>query len=268
MKKIFFVCCYLLYSSLLAQNITFVYELRYKLNLSKADYKNELFYLDTSNKESLFRSEHDKYSDSLIERTGYGLGHKLLYNHQYYTHKNLSEKKISKIIITPFFGDIYSLTIEDLVWKISNDKLKISNFNCQKAELIYGGRRWIAWFTQEIPLQDGPYIFNGLPGLIVKISDDKSDYNFELVKIRKNLNKIPYRKPKKEITWDVLNKLEKDFYFDPYSEVKARNIPYKTVDQNENTISISMKHMTENLQKNIRDTYNPIELDKAIKYEK
>ncbi|RTZ49898.1 GLPGLI family protein [Chryseobacterium arthrosphaerae] len=150
MKKLFFVWSCLLYCNFFSQNITFTYELKYRLNLDKADYKNELFYLDTSDKESVFRSEQDKYSDSLIEKTGYGLGHKLLYNHQYYTHKNFSEKKISKIIITPFFGDIYALIIEDLVWKISDDTFKISNFTCQKAELIYGGRRWTAWFTKEI----------------------------------------------------------------------------------------------------------------------
>jgi GLPGLI family protein len=29
-------------------------------------------------------------------------------------------------------------------------------------------------FTTEIPIQDGPYVFKGLPGFIVKISDEKT----------------------------------------------------------------------------------------------
>ena len=43
----------------------------------------------------------------------------------------------------------------------------------------------MAWFTSEIPIQRGPWKFGGLPGLIVKISDAKKEYNFELVKLER-----------------------------------------------------------------------------------
>lgn len=33
----------------------------------------------------------------------------------------------------------------------------------QKATCDFAGRKWIAWFTTEIPIQDGPYKFYGLP---------------------------------------------------------------------------------------------------------
>jgi GLPGLI family protein len=56
-------------------------------------------------------------------------------------------------------------------WKISNEKLKIGEYNTQKATADFGGRKWTAWFSSDIPLQDGPYKFYGLPGLIVKIED-------------------------------------------------------------------------------------------------
>jgi hypothetical protein len=41
---------------------------------------------------------------------------------------------------------------------------------------------WTAWFTKEINVSDGPYKFSGLPGLIVKLEDDRGDYKFDLVK--------------------------------------------------------------------------------------
>lgn len=268
MKKVFFISCLcLLFCNTFSQNISFIYELKYKLNSNKTDYKDELFYLDVSDEESIFRSERDRSSDSLIEKTGYGLGFKLLYNHQYYTQKKLIERRVNKIISTPIFSDIYALPIENLNWQILHDKLKIENFDCQRAELTYGGRKWIAWFTQEIPMQDGPYVFNGLPGLIIKISDEMSDYSFELIKIKKNSNQIAHLIPKKEITWDTLKMLELNYYKDPYAEVKARNIGYVNANEKGERIEMSMKQMTENMRKNIRDTYNPIELDKAVKYE-
>lgn len=67
-----------------------------------------------------------------------------------------------------------------LDWKISDEKQKIGTYNAQKATADFGGRKWIAWFTTEIPFQDGPYKFYGLPGLIVKVGDEAGNYSWEL----------------------------------------------------------------------------------------
>ena len=65
-------------------------------------------------------------------------------------------------------------------WKILSDKQKIGEYNTQKATTEYGGRKWTAWFSTDIPFQDGPYKFSGLPGLIVKIEDDAKNYSWVL----------------------------------------------------------------------------------------
>ena len=44
----------------------------------------------------------------------------------------------------------------------------------------FGGRKWTAWFSTDLPFQDGPYKFYGLPGLIVKIEDEAKDYSWVL----------------------------------------------------------------------------------------
>jgi GLPGLI family protein len=44
-------------------------------------------------------------------------------------------------------------------WKILSDKQKIGEYNTQKATTSFGGREWIAWFSTDIPFQDGPYKF-------------------------------------------------------------------------------------------------------------
>ncbi len=74
-------------------------------------------------------------------------------------------------------------------WKIISDTLTINGFKCQKATTSYSGRKYQAWFTNEIPISDGPYKFSGLPGLIVKISDSKNHYVFELIG-KSNINQI------------------------------------------------------------------------------
>lgn len=66
-------------------------------------------------------------------------------------------------------------------WKILSDKEKIGEYNAQKATTSFGGREWTAWFTTDIPFQDGPYKFYGLPGLIVKLEDATGSHIMTLV---------------------------------------------------------------------------------------
>lgn len=79
----------------------------------------------------------------------------------------------------------YDEKVSDLDWEIHLDTALINEFLCQKATLKWGGRKWIAWFTMDIPISDGPYKFCGLPGLIVSISDQDNYFMFDLVAIEK-----------------------------------------------------------------------------------
>ncbi|MBE4950730.1 GLPGLI family protein [Chryseobacterium culicis] len=67
-------------------------------------------------------------------------------------------------------------------WKLIDETKVINTINCKKAEVYFKGRKWTAWYSTEIPLPYGPYKFSALPGLIIKITDEKGDYDFELVK--------------------------------------------------------------------------------------
>lgn len=69
-------------------------------------------------------------------------------------------------------------------WQIKEDTLRIGNLFCQRADLHFGGRHWIAWFAPEITIPDGPYKFCNLPGLIVSIADTNEHWQFNLTNIR------------------------------------------------------------------------------------
>jgi GLPGLI family protein len=84
-------------------------------------------------------------------------------------------------------------------WQLQGDTATINGYKAQKATCDFGGRSWVAWFSPEIPYNDGPYKFNGLPGLIVKIGDTREHYVFGLITIKK---------PEKEI---VIDMKEKDY---------------------------------------------------------
>ncbi|HCR77681.1 MAG TPA: GLPGLI family protein, partial [Chryseobacterium sp.] len=68
-------------------------------------------------------------------------------------------------------------------WNILPEKEKVGEFNAQKATTDFAGRKWTAWFVADIPIQDGPYKFHGLPGLIVKLEDQTNSHSYVLKEI-------------------------------------------------------------------------------------
>ena len=78
-------------------------------------------------------------------------------------------------------------------WVIDHTaKTVILGLNCKKATCRFAGRSYEAWFTPDIPVNDGPYKFSGLPGLIVKVQDSENEHIFTLQEIKKGNNKAMY----------------------------------------------------------------------------
>lgn len=65
-------------------------------------------------------------------------------------------------------------------WQIGEETKEIMGYTCRKATCHHSGRDYTAWYAEDIALSDGPYIFRGLPGLIVAIGSDDGEYVFEL----------------------------------------------------------------------------------------
>lgn len=264
MRQVLFILL-LISNFLVAQNITFIYELTFSTD--KKDVRREYYYLDVLGKQSVFRSEKAREADSLMQKNGYWQSRKPTFEN-IYSFKNLISNTIYKSVTHPAMYDLYYIPIDDkLQWQILSDTMKIGDVECQKAVTEYGGRKWIAWFDHASPLQDGPYIFYGLPGLIVKLSDEQWNFNFNLIKIKKSdKNNMFYLRKGKEITWDIYKKIQIDYYNDPFAEIKIRNIKTRIGDANGNPVNLNFKEITESIQKQIKEGNYPIELNKAVKY--
>lgn len=66
-------------------------------------------------------------------------------------------------------------------WLIGEDTTTVLGYVCQKATTRFRGRNYEAWFAPELPINDGPWKFMGLPGLILKVEDDENFIRFESV---------------------------------------------------------------------------------------
>lgn len=159
-------------------------------------------------------------------------------------------------------------------WKIQSGKEKIGAYNTQKATTEYGGRKWTAWFTPDIPLQDGPYKFYGLPGLIVKVTDDQNNYSWELKGNKKvdNFKEATYLESVQpggdggkvvEVSRDKFEKTFGEFKKDPMATAR----PYLTAEVMSQKIpgsDLTIGQMVKQQEKMMNDFFNandnPIEI--------
>lgn len=192
MKKLGIIALVLFIQHVSAQTNRFVYQVTMKPDAeNKTEIKTENAYLDISQDKSTFYSENRLKRDSIMQKAFQGGGGRASINRDQMeglrTNINYTvekDKASQKTYLKDRIGrDVYSYE-EDrpMTWKISPETRKIGEYKVQKAETNFAGRQWTAWFTTDLPYQDGPYKFGGLPGLIVKIEDDKGDYSFDLMK--------------------------------------------------------------------------------------
>lgn len=72
----------------------------------------------------------------------------------------------------------YTEPYSEMTWEIGDSTKTILGYECMQAETDYHGRHWTAWFTPEIPIQDGPWKFHGLPGLILEVKTTGGKYGY------------------------------------------------------------------------------------------
>ena len=199
MKKLFAVVSLVLITFSYAQNSRFIYEVSMKKDsTNKSEIKTELAYLDIGNQHSNFYAANRIKRDSVMQISFQSKGairpdrtvmENLRLDINYTIEKDLSNQKV--IYKDRIARDLYYYEDDrKLDWKILPETATIGEYKAQKATVDFGGRHWTAWFTQDIPFMDGPYKFHGLPGLIIKIEDQKGDYSF-LLKETKKLAELP-----------------------------------------------------------------------------
>ena len=178
-----------------AQGTRIMYEYRFVPDLEKKDSANtELMYLDIKKDGSKFYSRQKFYSDSVRDvyiqkQLASGAGN-FSYNDSnagkvgYTVNKTYPDFKVN-MHTTLGQNRFDVLDSKPMNWKIEFEKKKIDKFEVQKATLDFGGRTWTAWFSQDFPFQDGPYKFQGLPGLILEMEDSTGTHIFKFAGSKK-----------------------------------------------------------------------------------
>lgn len=146
-------------------------------------------------------------------------------------------------------------------WELVGDSTKtILGYPCTLATATFKGRQWRAWFTEDIPLDNGPWKLCGLPGLILRAQDSEAEFIFDAIGLEQGSDEA--------ITYDKKADKYDDITFSKFVELKRRNTPGAMLDaMNMGGAKVRMVHQDgtaftdAEMQKWLNKTspYNPIE---------
>ena len=145
---------------------------------------------------SKFYAPHTEYKDSLdstpsgralykevlhaaLRAQDHNALDQITYKTHLYVFKDVVKSEITLYDEAGFleFGS-YTEPFSEQHWQIGDSIKQVLGYECQMAEMDYHGRHWTVWFATDIPLQDGPWKFHGLPGLILEASESSGQHAF------------------------------------------------------------------------------------------
>lgn len=275
MGKLFLL---LLGTLLSAQNYRFVYEYKMKPDAERrdsviTDYMN----LDTDGKRSYFYNAVKYERDSVysVDKSFSGLLKSKSYdqNLNYIVEKNYANKSVS---FYDKFKNIHLIIADNATpkWKIENEFSKVNHMNSQKATAYFGGRKWEAWFSKDYPINDGPYKFSGLPGLVLMVRDTEDAHVFNLIQIKK-ISSIFDLVPKtnKQVSREEYKKFIKNYTFNSADDIQSLNMDSKAgtmniqlkdgsiAQFNKDQLKKNGKGLDAEIARRLRKTNNPIEIE-------
>ena len=127
---------------------------------------------------------------SSVLRSSTGGKNDSFWNDIQYTDLFFKNGKVTEYVTMPMWMERYNAQFTEACpaqkWSLHPEVQTILGYRCQRATCHWRGRNFEAWFTTDIPVKQGPWRFNGLPGLILKVYDTEHFYTFEAVSVKKS----------------------------------------------------------------------------------
>lgn len=218
-----------------------IYLEEYVKNASKPlEKKQDEFALDIyADGKSTFYSVHEKRiqtgRDSML-RAGMSASEiinrqaHLPRTHQYFElYKNHPAKGTYRHYDKVVKNYCYEASLPVIRWKVTSETKELMGYKCQKAEGDLYNRTWVAWFTMDIPLSEGPWLLAGLPGFILEAHDTENFFHFHAIEIKHLSGEMKEPADRKAIkcTREEFIAYRKKYYENPESGLSAitgRNI--------------------------------------------
>jgi GLPGLI family protein len=192
----------ILYVALLAniasgQNcFRFTYLQQQKRSVDEASFHGSEMKLDFDGKSAFFYNEVSFMKDSL-DVLAFDENGNVADQEAYSKRSRLSGSAINDKSWIDFSGGSYTLYYFDMIafygtmpmelpqWNLTDEQDEQSGYQCKKAQGVFLGREWTIWYTEEIPVNIGPWLLWGTPGLIVYAEDAENIVNFRLLGVER-----------------------------------------------------------------------------------
>lgn len=172
--------------------------------------------------------------DSLSERGG-GLNEalSLIGNYPsprefYAVYKNYPRRGILTYTDNIFKKFVYEEEMEAQEWRLLPKDTVILDYVCRCAECDFRGRKWRAWYTEEIPVNEGPWKLGGLPGLILYAVESSGIFSFVCIELKKGEGetmKLPLLKKHIRCSRKELMDMHKESWQDPNAFARKMGDP-------------------------------------------
>lgn len=197
MKKIVIFISIFLFNQAFGQSQIFTYQYQFIPDSTSIENKvSQIMILNINKDQSEFYSlEKMKLDSTLLDKRNKGSNDPRFTRTEYITTYRILKYPNNKTLDHMLTLGVSPYVLKDnreINWKLESEFTEILAFKVQKATTIFGGRKWIAYFTKDIPFFDGPYKFRGLPGLIVKIADENEQHVFELIGVKTSPESFVY----------------------------------------------------------------------------
>jgi len=184
-------------------NYRAIYDFEYTKDSINSIIEKDILYLEIAEKGSFCFSYHTYYSDSLWNtpngRAVWGQLFSAAIAKDGTNATSFPYKRSTFMVTKRYASD--TLRIKDVIdqdiyeydtfksefhWQLCDSTKNINGFEAYKATCCYHGREWTVWFSPDIPFSDGPWVFCGLPGLILEAYDRDNLFSFRLEGLTSN----------------------------------------------------------------------------------
>ena len=185
------------------------YELKFMPDTLKRDqYKTQTMLLRMSKQGVSTYMEYGKFrSDSVIDANTHNGKVKLSIQNKAISYSTKARDNLTiakswpeknKILVRELIGVdgtfTYTEDKPDFGWQIDFSQTKeVAGYHCHSAKGSYAGRDYQAWFTTDIPISNGPWLFCGLPGLILEVSSLDEEFFYTCMSIQEGTGMVTLR---------------------------------------------------------------------------
>ena len=237
------------------------YELSYRIDsLNLDEQKSEKMILFLGDDLSLFSSRAKTLANQYVIKGN--MGHTSREAVTDFLFTRLKSRETGKIYSTVELAkdQFYYEQKQDLFdWEIHPDTRTIKGYQSQKATTSFAGRDYVAWFSPEVPIPDGPYKFNGLPGLILEIADTREHWVFSFVGLESFSPPKPFR-----LNFKHFIQLEKEPLMERFNDYRRDPLGYawkQGLSQNVTMDPKDHKKLVKMFEQRLEKMNNPLELE-------